>query len=164
MLGHAVTGNAVSGNAVSGRAVRYRRIVTMVLSALALGTVTACGPSVRTKVADAMEGCLSVRNPLFKAGQAAQALATPLPAKIDSLANQTAYSFGFIVYQEAADAAETQAELTCALELGAHYEHEDVRKWLQYFSRSPNAPVAQHAKRLYEQQLVRIGRALAPTS
>lgn len=127
-----------------------------VLGALALGT--ACGPSVRTKVAMAMEGCMAVRNPLFIAGKADEALATPLPAAIDTLARQTAYSFGFIVYQETADAAETQAELTCALELGSRFEDEDVRTWLRYFSRSPNAPVAQHAQRLLERQLAMLGR------
>lgn len=139
---------------------RLRGAVT-VLGACALGAVLlgACGPSVRTKVAQAMEGCLAVRNPLFKAGQPDKALTVNLPAAVESLAQQTAYTFGFIVYQETADAAETQAELTCALELGAHYEDEEVRQWLQYFSRSPNAPVAAHAKRLYEQQLARIGKA-----
>jgi hypothetical protein len=136
------------------------RVATM-LGVYALSiAVSACGPSVRAKVASAMEGCLTVRNELFKAGRADEALAKKLPAAIDSLADQTAYSFGFIVYQEAADAAETQAELTCALELGSHYEHEDVRAWLKYFARSPNPPVAAHAKRLYEAQLVRIGRVV----
>jgi hypothetical protein len=131
------------------------------LSAGTLGiALTGCGPSVRENVASAMEGCLAVRNPLFTAGRYDEALATKLPPAIETLANQTAYTFGFIVYQETADAAETQAELTCALELGAHYEHEDVRAWLNYFSRSPNAPVAAHAKRLYEAQLVRIGKAV----
>lgn len=148
MLGHAVS------------RVITRRVAAM-LSACALGLAgTACGPSVRAKVASAMEGCLTTRNALFKAGEYDKALATKLPAPIDTLADQTAYSFGFIVYQEAADAAETQAELTCALELGSHYEHEDVRAWLKHFTRSPNAPVAAHAKRLYEAQLVRIGRAV----
>ena len=146
MFGHAV------------RTTRARRAIAM-LGACALGiVVTACGPGVRTKVANAMEGCLAVRNPLFKAGKFDEALATRLPAAIDSLADQTAYSFGFIVYQETADEAETQAELTCALELGAHYEHEDVRAWLNYFSRSPNPAVATHARKLYEAQLARIGR------
>lgn len=138
--------------------------IAAVLGVCALSTVVSgCGPSVRAKVATAMEGCMATRSALFTAGRPDDALAKKLPAAIDSLADQTAYSFGFIVYQEAADAAETQAELTCALELGAHYEHEDVRKWLQYFSRSPNAPVAAHAKRLYEAQLVRIGKAV-PTA
>ncbi|GAB1342184.1 hypothetical protein [Gemmatimonas sp.] len=149
MLGHAV------------RRGRSRRLATW-LGAFALGlVVAACGPGVRTNVANAMEGCLTVRNPPFKAGRFDEALAAKLPPAIDSLADKTAYSFGFIVYQETADAAETQAELTCALELGSHYEHEDVRAWLQYFSRSPNAPVAAHAKRLYEDQLARIGRSAA---
>jgi len=142
---------------------KRQQVLTMVLSALALGTMTACGSSVRSKVIDAMSGCVQARNALFKAGKADVALATPLPAAIDSIADETAYRFGFLVYQEAANAAETQAELTCALELGAHYEHADVRTWLQYFFRSPDAPVAQHAKRLYEKQLVRIGRAVPAT-
>ena len=131
-------------------------LLVAVLGAVALGT--GCGPSVRAKVAMAMEGCLAVRNPLFKAGQAAQALATPLPPAVDTLAKQTAYTFGFIVYQETADAAETQAELTCALELGSRYNDEDVRAWLRYFTKSPNPPVAQHAQRLLERQLATIGR------
>lgn len=137
-----------------------RRMVTMLGACVLSVVATACGPGVRTKVANAMEGCLAVRNPLFKAGKYDEALATKLPPAVETLADQTAYTFGFIVYQETADAAETQAELTCALELGSHYEHEDVRAWLNYFSRSPNAPVAAHAKRLYEAQLVRIGKAV----
>jgi len=129
------------------------------LGACALGVViTGCGMGVRTKVVSAMEGCLAVRNPLFKAGKSDEALATRLPAAIVALAEETAYAFGFSAYREVADAAETQAELTCALELGAHYEHEDVRAWLKTFERSPNAPVAAHARRLYAQQLARVGR------
>ena len=159
-------GQAVRGQAVRGHAVKRRRLLValgaMVLSTITVGTLMACGPSARTKVVNAMEGCLAVRNALFKAGQADQALATPLPAAIDSLADQTAYSVGFNAYQEVAEAAETQAELTCALELGAHYQHEDVRTWLQSFWRSPDAPVAQHARRLHDQQLARLGRAVPP--
>lgn len=134
------------------------RVATMLgVCALSIGA-GACGPGVRTKVANAMAGCLAVRNPLFKAGRADEALATKLPPAIDSLADQTAYAFGFIVYQETADEAQTQAELTCALELGSHYEHDDVRAWLKYFGRSPNPPVAALAKRLYEAQFARIGK------
>lgn len=135
--------------------------VAAMLGALALSIVVgACGPSVRTKVADAMAGCVAERNALFKAGRAAEALAGKLPAAIDSLADQTAYRVGFVLYQQVAAAAETQTELTCALELGSHYDHEDVRAWLKTFERSPDAPVVAHAKRLYEAQLVRIGRAV----
>ncbi len=126
-----------------------------VLSAIALST--GCGPSVRTRVATAMEGCLAIRNPAFVRGEGEQALAVPLPASIDSLAKGTAYTFGLIVYQETADEATTQAEVTCALELGSRYESEDTRDWLGYFSRHPNAPVANLAKRLLDQQLRQIG-------
>ncbi|AMW04410.1 hypothetical protein [Gemmatimonas phototrophica] len=129
-----------------------RRVV--VLSAIALGTAfqTACGPGVADKVVSAMQGCVALRNPLFKAGQAEQALALPLPPAVDSLATQTAYAFGFNAYQQLADMAETQAELTCALELGARYEDADVRVWLKKYLRSPDAPVAAHAQRLLDKQ------------
>ncbi len=133
-----------------------------VLGAIALST--GCGPSIRTRVADAMEGCLAVRNPSFTRGDGERALAIPLPAAVDSLASGTAYTFGLIVYQETADQATTQAELTCALELGARYESADTRDWLGYFSRHPNAPVANLAKRLLDAQLKLIGAAPASSS
>jgi hypothetical protein len=130
-----------------------RRVV--VLSVVALGTAlqTACGPSLQGKVVSAMEGCVALRNPLFKAGQAERALALPLPPEVEAFATQSAYRFGFKLYQAAAEAAETQAELTCALELGAHFQDPDVRVWLNTFLRSPDAPVVAHARRLLEKQL-----------
>jgi hypothetical protein len=155
MLGDTVMRRAARG----GRS--RARVVTTMLSAVALSTVvTGCGAGLRDKVVTAMSECVAVRNPLFKAGRPNEALATKLPAAVDSLAAETAYSFGFGLYQEAADAAETQAELTCVLELGSHYTHEDTRTWLTRYTRHPNEPVAALAKRLYEAQLVRIGRAV----
>lgn len=139
-----------------GHAVKTRLIVT-VLSAIALST--GCGPSVRTRVANAMQGCLAVRNPAFVRGEGERALAIPLPPAVDSLASGTAYTFGLIVYQEAADLATTQAEVTCALELGSRYESEDTREWLSYYARHPNPPVANLSKRLLEAQLAQIGAA-----
>ncbi|MCA2989137.1 hypothetical protein [Gemmatimonas sp.] len=137
------------------------RVVTTMLSAVALSTVVAgCGAGLRDKVVTAMSECVAVRNPLFKAGRPNEALATKLPAAVDSLAAETAYSFGFALYQEAAEAADTQAELTCVLELGSHYAHEDTRAWLTRYTRHPDEPVAALAKQLYEAQLVRIGRAM----
>lgn len=135
---------------------RWMPLIT-VFGVMALST--ACGPSVRTRVAKAMEGCLAVRNPSFTRGDGARALAIPLPATVDSLATATAYTFGLIVYQETADQATTQAELTCALELGARYESSETRDWLTYFSRHPNAPVANLAARLLNAQLKAIGAA-----
>lgn len=137
------------------------RLVSMLgVCALSIGAA-ACGPSVQSKVISAMEGCLAVRNPLFKAGRAAEALATKLPAAVDSLADKTAYAFGFVAYQQLAQAAETQAELTCAMELASHYQHDDVAAWLRTFERSPDAPVSSLAKQLYEAQMARIGRPVA---
>jgi hypothetical protein len=133
-----------------------RPIRWAVLGALALGT--ACGPSVRTRVAQAMEGCVAAREPLFTAGQADRALATPLPPAVEALAAKTAYPAGFFGYQDEAEFAETQAELTCALELGARLEDDNVRAWLRYYMKSPNAPVAQHAQRLLERQLETLER------
>ncbi|WP_309672777.1 hypothetical protein [Gemmatimonas sp.] len=133
------------------------RVMITVLSAIALST--GCGPSVRTRVANAMQGCLAVRNPAFVRGEGERALSIPLPPAVDSLASGTAYTFGLIVYQETADQATTQAEVTCALELGSRYESEDTREWLGDFSRHPNAPVANLAKRLLDGQLRQIGAA-----
>jgi hypothetical protein len=125
-----------------------------VLSAVALGTAfqAACGPGVADKVVSAMQGCVAVRNPLFKAGRAEQALASPLPPAVEALATETAYAFGFGAYKQLAAVAETQAELTCAMELGSRYKDADVREWLRTFLRSPDAPVAAHAKRLLDKQ------------
>lgn len=50
-------------------------------------------------------------------GEGEQALAVPLPVSLDALARGTAYTFGWIVYQETADAAKAQAEVTCAKRL-----------------------------------------------
>lgn len=124
-----------------------RRLLVLltVPGALALGT--GCGESVRTRVARAMDGCVAARNDAFKRGDGEAALAIPLPKAVDSLANETAYTFGLIVYQETSDEAKTQAELTCALELGSRYDSRDTREWLEYYSRHPNAPVANLAKR-----------------
>ena len=130
-------------------AVKIRAIVT-VLSACALST--GCGASIRTKVIEAMEGCLAVRNPAFVRGDGDRALTLPLPAAVLTMADRTAYAAGLRTYQQAAADAETQAELTCAMELGARYRSDDTREWLATFMRHPNAPVANLAKRLLDAQ------------
>jgi len=122
------------------------RVVVTVLSALALST--GCGPSLGASATNAMQGCIDVRNPAFVRGDGEQALAIVLPAAVDSLAIRTAYSFGLSLYQQAAEQATTQAELTCALELGSRYKSDDTRDWISTFTRHPNAPVANLAKRL----------------
>lgn len=120
-------------------------LVLAVPGAMALGT--ACGEGVRARVAHAMDGCVAARNDAFKRGDGEAALAIPLPKAVDSLANETAYTFGLIVYQETSDMAQTQTELTCALELGSRFDSKETREWLEYYSRHPNAPVANLAKR-----------------
>jgi hypothetical protein len=121
-----------------------------VLSAIALST--GCGASLRTKVIEAMEGCLAVRNAAFVRGDGDRALALPLPATVLSMADKTAYSAGLRTYQQAAADAETQAELTCAMELGGRYKSDDTREWLATFTGHPNAPVANLAKQLLDAQ------------
>jgi len=85
-------------------------------------------------------------------GDGDRALALPLPAAVLTLADRTAYAAGLRTYQQAAADAETQAELTCAMELGARYRSDDTREWLATFARHPNAPVANLAKRLLDAQ------------
>ncbi len=124
--------------------------MALVLSALALST--GCGASIRTKVIEAMEGCLAVRNPAFVRGDGERALEVPLPAAVLTMADKTAYAAGLRTYQQAATDAETQAELTCAIELAAHYKSDDTHEWLATFTRHPNAPVAKLATRLLAAQ------------
>lgn len=126
------------------------RVIVTVLSAILLST--GCGPSLRTSASNAMQGCLDVRNPAFVRGDGERALSIPLPAAVDLLANRTAYQFGLRLYQQAAAEAETQAELTCALELGSRLKSDDTREWIGTFTRHPNAPVANLAKRLLDSQ------------
>ncbi|WP_373067479.1 hypothetical protein [Gemmatimonas sp.] len=123
------------------------------MSALgALALCTGCGPSLATTAMNAMQGCIDVRNPAFVRGDGEQALAIPLPVAVDLLASRTAYKFGLRLYQQAAAEAETQAELTCALELGSRLKSDDTREWIGTFTRHPNAPVANLAKRLMNLQ------------
>ena len=126
-------------------AVKIRGIV-MVLSACALST--GCGASLRTRVIEAMEGCLAVRNPAFVRGDGDRALTLPLPAPVLAMADRTAYASGLRMYQQAAADAETQAELACAIELAARYRNDDTREWLATFTRHPNAPIVNLATRL----------------
>jgi len=121
-------------------------MIMMVLGALAV--CTGCGPGVRTRVESAMQGCLAVRNAAFVRGDGERALLIPLPAAVEALARGTAYTFGLTVYQQTADEATTQSELTCALELGSRYKSDDTREWVRTFTGHPNAPVANLAKRL----------------
>jgi hypothetical protein len=127
-----------------------RRLLTLLVMSSAIALGTACGESVRTRVARAMDGCVAARNDAFKRGDGEAALAIPLPKAVDSLANETAYTFGLITYQETSDQAQTQAELTCALELGSRFDSRETREWLEYYARHPNPPVAGLAKRQLE--------------
>jgi hypothetical protein len=126
------------------------RRVAVAVGAAMLGVIVmgaACGEPLFKRVAKAMNGCLAVRDPVFKQGDGLAAIATPLPAAVDSIASETAYTYGLISYQQEGDAAQTQAELTCALELGAHYNHPDTEAWLAMYLKHPNAPVAALARR-----------------
>lgn len=133
----------VHGDTVSVAA----RLLTLCVVPAAMAVGTACGEGVRGRVAKAMDGCVAARNAAFLRGDGEAALATPLPKAVDSLAAETAYTFGLIVYQETSDNAQTQAELTCALELGSRIDSDETREWLAYYSRHPDAPVANLAKR-----------------
>jgi hypothetical protein len=134
------------GDWLHGDAV-MRRLLTLLVVPSANARGTACGESVRTRVARAMDGCVAARNDAFKRGDGVAALAIPLPKAVDSLANATAYTFGLITYQETSDEAKTQAELTCALELGARFDSRETREWLDYYAKHPDAPVATVAAR-----------------
>lgn len=125
----------------------FRRVFACSALALGAGVVSACGEPLQARVFKAMDGCVIARNATFMRGSGDSAINIPLPAAVDSLAAATAYKYGTVAYQQISDGAQTQAELTCALELGSRYDSQETRDWLLYYSRHPNTPVATMAKR-----------------
>ena len=114
---------------------------------LGAGVVSACGEPLQARVFKAMDGCMLARNDAFKRGDGDAAIDIPLPKAVDSLAAATAYKYGMIAYQQISEGAETQAELTCALELGSRYDSRETRGWLAAYVQHPNTPVSTLAKR-----------------
>lgn len=107
-----------------------------------------CGESLNDRINRAMDGCVAARNPVFVAGGGETALDTPLPPAVDSLAQTLAYQYPFEAFREIATAAQTQAVLTCALELGARFDDAETRRWLRMYQQHPSPAVAIAATRL----------------
>jgi hypothetical protein len=110
--------------------------------------LAACGGTLAGRVERTMAGCLAVRNPAFVSGDPAAALAVPLPPAVDSLARGIAPKYALPAYRAFAASATTQAELTCALELGAYYVDPETVAWLAPYASHPDAAVAALARRL----------------
>jgi hypothetical protein len=95
-----------------------------------------------------MDGCLAERLPAFKNGTGATALDTRLPPAVDSQAIALRYKAAFEEFQGIATDAKSQVVLVCALELGAYYHEPVAQRWLQDYTKHPDAPVALAAQRL----------------
>lgn len=117
-------------------------------AAAIIAGLAACGDGLHARVTRAMDGCVIARNPEFIAGRGATALDTPLPPSADSAAADVAHAFAFDVLREIATEAPTQAVLVCALELGARHDSPATRRWLEPYTRHPDAAVAIAARRL----------------
>lgn len=120
--------------------------------ALAVGTLAACGKTLGTLTEQAMDGCMAVRNPQFKAGQGVTALDTPLPDSVRTAAGKLAYARAFVNFERITDIAGDQATLVCALELASYYKNGDVAVLLTKYTRHPDAGVAMSARRLLTTQ------------
>jgi hypothetical protein len=121
---------------------------TVLFTSLATLPLVACGGTLGGRVERTMAGCIAARNPAFLEGDPTAALAVPLPPVVDTLARRIAPKYALPVYQAHAAAATTQAELTCALELGAFYVDPETVGWLTPYARHPDAAVATLARRL----------------
>jgi hypothetical protein len=128
------------------------RIVFRVLALSAACLVAACGKTLGTLTEQAMDGCMAVRNPQFKAGQGATALETPLPDSIRTAAGKLAYARAFVNFERITEIAGDQATLFCALELASFYKNGDVAVLLYKYARHPDAGVAMSARRLLKTQ------------
>lgn len=123
------------------------------LAAVIAGMLLAsCGKTLGTRVTEAMDACIAVRNPAFAGGKGASALDTPLPPELKAMAEKIAYARALNSYQAIARSARDQVTLVCALELASYYRHGDVAVFLWEYSKHPDAGVALNAKRLLQLQ------------
>lgn len=113
-----------------------------------LALAAACGGGLDARVVPAMDGCVAARNPVFLAGNGATALDTPLPAAVDSMARALRYKAAFERFQEFASGARTQAQLVCALELGSYDASWAARRWIEPYTKHPDAAVQAAAQQL----------------
>ncbi len=108
--------------------------------------------SATTLAADAIEGCIVARNPLFTAGRGSTALATPLPAAAQDIAMRLRYSKGYTLFTAAAEDASNQVTLVCALDLLSRNDDADVTRFLKRYLTHPSADVASAARQLYDRR------------
>lgn len=117
-------------------------------SAASLVLLAGCGKTLGTLVTEAMDGCIALRNPAFKAGQGATALNTPMPDSLSKAADKLAYQRALTNYERIAETASDQVTLVCALELASHYKNGDVAVLLWKYTKHPDAAVAVSARQL----------------
>ena len=109
-----------------------------------------CSKSLGTLITEAVDGCVTARNPAFTSGNGAIALNTPLPEVLSKAADKIAYARGLANLQRVTEQAKDQVTLVCALEIASHYRHGDVAVLLYKFTKHPDQAVATNAKKLLQ--------------
>ncbi len=112
-----------------------------------LPMLAACGETLASRVEKSMDGCLAQRNPLFVAGRGAEAVQLPLTPEVEAIARKLDYPGAFRQFKGLAEKAATQAILTCALDLAAHFSLPEGKEFVQLYTKHPNADVAAAAQR-----------------
>lgn len=125
-----------------------RRALLVAASAGSMALLAGCGKTLGTKITEAMDGCIALRNPAFKAGQGATSLETPLPDSLAKAADKIAYQRAMTSFEQIAESAGDQVTLVCALELASHYKNGDVAVMLWKYTKHPDAAVAVSARQL----------------
>ncbi|HMS01876.1 MAG TPA: hypothetical protein PKE51_02830 [Gemmatimonadaceae bacterium] len=113
--------------------------------------LSACGRSLSDMAGEAMDACITARNPLFTAGRGAEALDTPLPPDAEALASRLSYTRASEMFQEVAKEAGDQVTLVCALDLASRWRTREAQVFLRKYTAHPDEAVAEAARRLAAQ-------------
>ncbi|MCU0615889.1 MAG: hypothetical protein MUD17_02225 [Gemmatimonadaceae bacterium] len=113
--------------------------------------LAACGRSLSDMAGEALDACITTRNPLFTAGRGAEALDTPLPPAAEALASKLSYTRASEMFQEVAKEAQDQVTLVCALDLASRWRTREAQVFLRKYTKHPDAAVAAAATRLAAQ-------------
>lgn len=131
--------------------VRARGRLRPILWLTTVWALTACGRSLSDMAGEALDACITARNPLFTAGRGAEALDTPLPLAAEALASRLSYTRASEMFQEVAKEAPDQVTLVCALDLASRWRTREAQVFLRKYTKHPDAAVAAAATRLAAQ-------------
>lgn len=124
-----------------------RRMLALSVTAATVA-LSACGASADTLATRAMDGCLSVRGPVFASGRGADALTTPLSKEVDAIAMKLRYPRGFKIFGTVAENAKDQVTLVCALDLMSYNADPDVKRFVEQYLKHPTPDVVTNVQRI----------------